>query len=194
MAKIRRKKALPVIGWREWVSLPDLGLDGIKAKIDTGARSSALHAFNLHTFELHGNPWIRFDVHPMQDGGPTVSASAEVVEMRNVRNPGGRRELRPVIRTPVSVLGRTWEIEVTLTPRWGMGFRMLLGRQAVRNHFLVDPGRSFFGERAQMELRVRAKKKHKKKASKKKLTSQGSSAKKVVKKKKRRRIEHGAAD
>lgn len=155
VAKIRRKKALPVIGWREWVSLPELGLDGIKAKIDTGARSSALHAFNLRAFEAHGAPWMRFDVHPMQHGGPTVVAEAEVVEMRRVRNPGGRRELRPVIRTPVSLLGQTWVIDITLTPRWGMGFRMLLGRQALRHHFLVDPGRSFFGERVEVERRVR---------------------------------------
>jgi hypothetical protein len=157
VAKIRRKKALPVIGWREWVSLPELGLDSIKAKIDTGARSSALHAFNLRAFTVDGVPWVRFDVHPMQHGGPTVQAEAAILEMRRVRNPGGRHELRPVIHTPVAVLGQTWEIDVTLTPRWGMGFRMLLGRQAVRHHFLVDPGRSFFGDRAEIERRVRHK-------------------------------------
>lgn len=157
VAKIRRKKALPVIGWREWVSLPELGLDKIKAKIDTGARSSALHAFNLRAFTVDGVSWVRFDVHPMQHGGPTVRAEAAIIDMRRVRNPGGRRELRPVIHTPVSVLGQTWEIEVTLTPRWGMGFRMLLGRQAVRHQFLVDGGRSFFGDRAEIERRIRYK-------------------------------------
>lgn len=155
VAKIRRKKALPVIGWREWVALPELGLGNIKAKIDTGARSSALHAFNLRAFTVDGVSWVRFDIHPMQHGGPTVRAEAAIVDMRRVRNPGGRRELRPVIHTPVSVLGRTWKIDVTLTPRWGMGFRMLLGRQAVRHHFLVDAGRSFFGDRAEIERRVR---------------------------------------
>lgn len=155
VAKIRRKKALPVIGWREWVALPELGLGNIKAKIDTGARSSALHAFNLRAFTVDGVSWVRFDVHPMQHGGPTVGAEAAIVDMRRVRNPGGRRELRPVIHTPVSVLGRTWKIDVTLTPRWGMGFRMLLGRQAVRHHFLVDAGRSYFGGHAEIERRVR---------------------------------------
>lgn len=155
MAKVRRKKALPVIGWREWVALPELGLDRLKAKIDTGARSSALHAFNVRTYTEDGVTWARFDVHPMQRGGPTVAVTAEVIDMRHVRNPGGRREHRPVIRTPVTLLGQTWDIDVTLTPRWGMNFRMLLGRAAVRHHFLVDPGRSFFGERPQIERRVR---------------------------------------
>lgn len=162
MAKVRRKKALPIIGWREWVSLPDLGLENIKAKIDTGARSSALHAFDLRAFTVGGVPWVRFRVHPMQHGGPTIEAEAEIIEMRRVRNPGGRRQLRPVIRTHVVLSDRQWEIDVNLTPRWGMGFRMLLGRQAVRRHFLVDPGRSFFGERLQIERRPNKTKKKKK--------------------------------
>ena len=161
MAKVLRKKALPIIGWREWVSLPDFGLENIKAKIDTGARSSALHAFDLRAFTVGGVPWVRFRVHPMQHGGPTVEAEAEITDMRRVRNPGGRRELRPVIRTHVELSDRRWEIDVTLTPRWGMGFRMLLGRQAVRRHFLVDAGRSFCGERLQIERRPNKKKKKK---------------------------------
>jgi len=158
VAKLLRKKAVPIIGWREWVSLPDLGLENIKAKIDTGARSSALHAFDLRAFMVGGVPWVHFHVHPMQHGGPTVEAEAEIIDMRRVLNPGGRRELRPVIRTPVVLSGRRWAIDVTLTPRWGMGFRMLLGRQAIRRRFLVDSGRSFFGERLRTE-RLAAKKK-----------------------------------
>lgn len=157
MAKVRRKKAIPVIGWREWVSLPGLGIDTIKAKIDTGARSSALHATNLTRFTRVGRPWMRFDVHPLQHGPTTIVAEAEVVDERRVRNPGGRSEMRPVIRTPIALLDLVWEIELTLTPRWGMGFRMLLGRQALRRRFLVDPGRSFFGKRPQIERRVREK-------------------------------------
>ncbi len=159
MAKVLRKKALPIIGWREWLSLPDLDLENIKAKVDTGARSSALHAFDLRAFTAGGVPWVHFRVHPMQHGGPTVEAEAEIIDMRRVLNPGGRRELRPVIRTRVVLADKRWEIDVTLTPRWGMGFRMLLGRQAVRRHFLVDPGRSFFGERLQTKRRRGAKKK-----------------------------------
>ena len=155
MGKVRRKKALPVIGWREWVSLPQLGLADIKAKIDTGARSSALHAVDLVAFHVDGAPWVRFDVHPLQQGALTVTVEAAIADERYVRNPGGRRELRPVIRTPVSLLGQTWDIDVTLTPRWEMSFRMLLGRQAVRQHFLVDAGRSFLGQRPEIERRVR---------------------------------------
>ncbi len=172
--RVRRVKALPVIGWREWVSLPDLGLDRIKAKIDTGARSSALHAINLHSFTRRGVAWVSFDVHPLQHGGETVRVQAELVDERSVRNPGGRSELRPVIHTTVVLFERSWEIDLTLTPRWGMGFRMLLGRQAVRNRFLVDPGRSFFGERDEIERRVRYRPTKKKSAAKRRQTPRNS--------------------
>jgi len=154
VAKIRRQKAIRVIGWREWISLPDLGIDTVKAKIDTGARTSALHAFHIERFTANGAPWVRFEVHPLQHGGPTVVAEAELFDERRVRNPGGRTEVRPVIRTPVELLGQSWDIDLTLTPRWGMGFRMLLGREAVKHRFLVDPGRSFFGERPEIERRL----------------------------------------
>ncbi|MGD8331016.1 MAG: RimK/LysX family protein [Acidobacteriota bacterium] len=165
---MRRKKALPVIGWREWVSLPDLGLRRIKAKIDTGARSSALHAINVETFRKRGADWVRFEVHPRQHGGPTIRTEAPIVDMRWVRNPGGRREHRPVIRTPLVLLGQEWDVDVTLTPRWGMNYRMLLGRQTVRHHFLVDPGRSFLGERDEIERRVRHRSDKRKKAKRSK--------------------------
>ena len=143
----RPKRQLAAVGWREWVSLPELGIDRIKAKIDTGARSSALHAFEIERFERNGTPWVRFSVHPEQHGGPTVVAEAELIDERRVRNPGGRTELRPVIRTPVELMGKLWPIELTLTPRWGMGFRMLLGRRAVRRRFLVNPGRSILSDK-----------------------------------------------
>jgi hypothetical protein len=155
VAKIRRKVAMPVIGWREWVGLPELGMDRIKAKIDTGARSSALHAFNVQMVEHGEVSRVRFDVQPTEDDDAMVTVETDLVEMRQVRNSGGGTEDRYVIHTPVSVLGQTWDIELTLTTRWEMGFRMLLGRQAVRNRFLVDPGRSFFGDRDELEKRVR---------------------------------------
>jgi hypothetical protein len=133
-----------VIGWREWVALPELGIRRIKAKIDTGARSSSLHAFDVRIFYRHAKPLVRFSVHPFQrNTRKTVTAEAEVLEFRKVRTSGGEETLRPVILTDVKVLGQQWKIELTLANRDTMGFRMLLGRQAVRERFLVHPGRSF---------------------------------------------------
>lgn len=142
----RRRR--PVIGWREWVGLPELGVEAIKAKIDTGARSSSLHAFDLERFTEKGVDMVRFAIHPVQRRRrPSVEAVVPVVDERVVRNPGGRAELRPVIVTKVSWNGRLWKVELNLTRRDEMGFRMLLGRQAVRRRFVVDPGRSFVGGR-----------------------------------------------
>lgn len=137
-----------VIGWREWVALPDLGIRAIKAKIDTGARSSALHAYDVELFTEGGRRMVRFRVHPLQrDARTSVAAAAPLLEERHVRNSGGGVELRPVIETPVKLLGKLWTIELTLTNRDAMGFRMLLGRQAVRGRFLVDPSTSYMGGR-----------------------------------------------
>ena len=135
---------LLVIGWREMVALPNLGISQIKAKIDTGARSSALHAFHLEKFQRDDQEMIRFQVHPYQrDSKHTVTAEAELLEYREVRNSGGKVQLRPVILTNVELDDVQWQIELTLTNRDVMGFRMLLGRQAVRKRFLVNPGKSF---------------------------------------------------
>ena len=133
-----------IIGWREWVSLPELSIHHIKAKIDTGARSSALHASSFTDFELDGRGMVQFRVHPIQR--PTVvgvDAVAPLFDERPVRNSGGRLELRRVIHTDVALGDQRWPIELTLTNRDAMGFRLLLGRQAVRNRFVVDAGRSF---------------------------------------------------
>lgn len=133
-----------IIGWREWIALPTLGVQAIKAKIDTGARSSALHAFAVERFERAGRAMVRFHAHPIQRNDDyIVTAEATLLEERMVRNSGGQEELRPVIETLVQVGGVVWAIELTLTNRDEMGFRMLLGRQAVRRRYLVDPGRSY---------------------------------------------------
>ena len=132
-----------IIGWREWVALPDFNIDAIKAKIDTGARSSALHAFNLKRFRRRGKRMVRFEIHPIQrTSRQAVEVEAEVIEDRMVRSSNGKVERRPVIRTSVRMYNRDWEIELTLTSRDEMGFRMLLGRHALRGQFLIDPGRS----------------------------------------------------
>lgn len=138
-----------MIGWREWIALPELGIDRIKAKIDTGARSSSLHAFDVreHTTPA-GVRMVRFVIHPVQrDTGVTVEAEAPLLARRTVRSSNGQTELRPVIRTTLRLLGRAWPIELNLTNRDAMGFRLLLGRQAVRRRLLVDAGASFVGER-----------------------------------------------
>ena len=133
-----------VIGWREWLALPDLEVPRIKVKVDTGAASSALHAVDVERFRRRGKTMVRFQVHPFQrDEGRTVEAVAEMIDERTVRDSGGKSERRPVIATRAKMRGRVWKIEVTLTRRDQMGFRMLLGRSALRGRFLVDPRRSF---------------------------------------------------
>lgn len=132
------------MGWREWVALPQLNLPHIKAKIDTGARTSALHAIDVHIFEEGGQQRVRFCVHPHQrDTRQTLLIEADLIERRQVRSSNGVAETRPVILTPVEVQGSQWLIEVTLTNRKTMGFRLLLGRQALQHRYGVDPGRSF---------------------------------------------------
>lgn len=140
---------LPVIGWREWIELPDLGIRRIKAKVDTGARSSSLHAYSLETFEQAGQEYVRFKVHPQQrKTDEVVEAVAKILEYRSVRSSSGKAAMRPVIITNVVLLGLTWPVELTLANRDAMGFRMLLGREAFRRRFLVDAGRSYRGGRA----------------------------------------------
>ena len=138
-----QREPMWIIGWREWVALPDFNVEAIKAKIDTGARSSALHAFNLKRFRRRGKRMVRFQIQPIQrTARQAVEVEAEVIEDRQVRSSNGKVERRPVIRTSVRMHNRDWEIELTLTSRDEMGFRMLLGRHALRGQFLIDPGRS----------------------------------------------------
>jgi hypothetical protein len=148
------QEQLPVIGWREYVALPELGILEVKAKIDTGARSSALHALDIEIFEHDGKMMVRFKVHPYQrDCHRTIIAQAELLDQRQVRNSGGQANLRPVILTTVELGGNAFPIELTLTNRHMMSFRMLLGRQAVRQRFLVDAGRSFLQSRTESNKR-----------------------------------------
>lgn len=138
-------KTLKRIGWREWIHLPDLGISRIKAKIDTGARTSSLHAFDFEVFSRRGVDMVRFKVHPLQrNTRRTVEAEAPLVDLRRVRNSGGAEDERLVIHTTAELMGVSWPIEVTLARRDVMGFRMLLGRQAIRHRFVVDPGRSYY--------------------------------------------------
>ena len=140
----RRKRAPFTVGWREMVALPDLGVTRIKAKIDTGARTSAVHATRIRHERVEGEPWVRFVVHPEQRShGVVVDAFAPLLETRAIRSSNGETQERPVILTTVALGDHRWPIELTLTARPQMGFCMLLGRTALRRHALVDPGRSY---------------------------------------------------
>ena len=136
--------AQATIGWREWAALPDLNLPAIKAKIDTGARTSALHAFLIEPYVVDSVDMLRFLIHPIQHNHDfQVECHAPVYDFREVTDSGGHREMRYVIQSKVVIGESTWPIELTLTNRDTMRFRMLLGRRAMENRFLVDPGASY---------------------------------------------------
>jgi len=148
------KPVLPVIGWREWISLPNLGVNAIKVKVDTGARSSSLHAIKQNIFERDGEKWVRFQINPVQHKtGNKIKAEAKILEFRSVRSSSGVAEMRPVIKTHIRLLDLVWPIELTLSNRDAMGFRMLLGRQAFRHKFLVDASRSYYGGKPKKQIK-----------------------------------------
>jgi ribosomal protein S6--L-glutamate ligase len=134
----------PVLGKEEWCALPELGLPAIKVRVDSGAKTSSLHAFNLHEFEEEGRKYVHFDIHPVQDDRKTIhSCRGRVIDQRSVKNSGGDKERRLVISTPITLGDKSWDIEITLTNRDAMGYRMLLGREAMVGRALIDPDASF---------------------------------------------------
>jgi hypothetical protein len=138
------KQQPEIIGWREWVGLPELGIPAIKAKVDTGARTSALHAYYVTPFDRDGKPWVRFGLHPLQKDSLTcIECEAPVKDVRLVTDSGGHREQRVVIETSLLIKGIYMPIEMTLTDRENMRFRMLLGRSALKQGFWVDSSKSF---------------------------------------------------
>jgi len=137
------KTVKTTLGWREWAALPTLGLPAIKVKIDTGARTSSLHAFRIKPFKTGGRKYVRFMVYPVQhEREVVVSCVAEVTDRRYIRDSSGRREFRYIIKSVIRMDGKNWEIEISLTNRAKMNFRMLLGRSAMRG-MRIAPRRSF---------------------------------------------------
>ncbi|MDD2815550.1 MAG: ATP-dependent zinc protease [Thiotrichaceae bacterium] len=134
-----------IIGWREWLSLPELGIPTIRAKIDTGARTSALHAFKIEAFEKNGEAWVRFYLHPYKRRREyVVMCESAIVEQRHVTDSGGHREQRYVIATQLNMGDHLLNVELSLTNRASMRYLMLLGRTALRDaHLVVDSAHSY---------------------------------------------------
>ena len=136
-------RSFPVLGWKEWVALPELGVPRIKCKADTGARTSALHAFYVEEFEENSVRRVRFGLHPEQNSTDAeIHCVADIIDTRNVTDSGGHTESRIVILSPLVIGNQTWPIEITLTNRDTMRYRMLLGRAAIEDNFVVDAGAS----------------------------------------------------
>lgn len=134
------------VGWREWVGFPELGISRIKAKVDTGARTSALHAYDFEPFDRDGERWLRFRVHPRQKNDEIeVECQAPLVDWREVKSSTGDVTERPVVLTELEWMGERWPIELTLVRRDSMGFRLLIGREAMRKRWIVDPATSYVG-------------------------------------------------
>lgn len=141
---MKRVREIQEIGWREYVSLPQLEIPVVKAKVDTGARTSALHVSEVRYVKRRGKTYVRFLVHPRQKSTrPAVRCEAPLLEYRVVRSSNGARSVRPVIQTAIQIGDQSWDIELTLVNRDQMGFRMLLGRNGVLPGLRVNPHRSY---------------------------------------------------
>ncbi len=144
--KKKARKAVTEIGWREFVAMPDLGISRFRAKIDTGARTSALHATNQRVFTKEGEKWIEFHV-PVPGTPRTTRCSMPLAGVRRIKNTSGLAEERYIVKTKLVLGGRRWPIELSLADRENMGFDLILGRTAIRGRkLLVDPGRSYLVE------------------------------------------------
>ncbi|MGV3713471.1 ATP-dependent zinc protease family protein [Pseudolysinimonas sp.] len=151
-----RSHSNTLAGWREWVQLPSIGVPWIKAKLDTGARTSSLHAYKIKVFERDGDEWVRFRVRPWQESAEDETlVECPVHDRRNVRSSSGHVQERIVVLMRITLIGREIDAEVTLSNRDAMGFRMLIGREALRRGFAVASGRSFLGGRAPKDVRRR---------------------------------------
>jgi len=129
-----------VIGSDEWCAFPTLNIPAIKARVDSGAKTSSMHAINILRFTRDDEHWVSFEVHPLQKNRKvTVHCEAPLIDQRVIKSSSGDKEQRPVIRVPLSLGDKIWDAEVTLTNRDSMGYRMLLGREAMKGRILIDP-------------------------------------------------------
>ena len=146
----RKKNSLKgklLVGWCEWCELPNLNLPPLQVKIDSGARTSALHAVDIEAFERDGQKFVKFKIHPHQDDDNVfIACEAAVVDERHITSSNGQKELRYVIKTLCRIGNKAWEIELTLTNRSLMRFRMLLGRRAMEGNIIIDPGAKYLNQ------------------------------------------------
>lgn len=141
-----------IISWREWVSFPDLGVEAIKVKVDTGARTSSIHAFRIKEFTQDGELYVKFLLHPLQKKKrPELVCTARVADKRVITSSNGERQRRIIIVTTLNMAGDRWPIEISLAARDQMSFRALLGREAIRGRFLVNPAGSYKLENLDMK-------------------------------------------
>jgi len=139
-----KPSTLKVVGWREWVAFPDFGGPSVRAKVDTGARTSAIHARNIKISKEDGREIADFDIYPHQRDAQTVlHCRAPIIARRRIRNSGGAIQDRVIVRTPIRIGEDVFDIDLSLTRRDRMGYRMLLGRRALKNRYVVDSGRSY---------------------------------------------------
>lgn len=143
-----------VIGSEEWCAFPSLGIPAVKARIDSGAKTSSLHAIHIRHFTRDGEKWVSFEVHPLQRNRKiTVHCEAKVIDQRVVKSSSGDKEKRSVIQSTLMLGEKTWQVELTLTDRDSMGYRMLLGREAMNGRILIDPeGLCLQGDRLKSDL------------------------------------------
>lgn len=142
--RARRTANRAIIGWREWAALPELGVDRINAKIDTGAKTSAIHAFRTKQIETEDGPVVEFFVHPRRRRKkPEIFCRAPLIDTRLIKSSNGQTEERFVIETPLRMGDQTWKIELSLTNRDAMGYRILIGRDALAKRFLIQSDASY---------------------------------------------------
>ncbi len=129
-----------IIGNQEWCAFPELGIPAIKARIDSGAKTSSIHAFNISAYVKNDIDWVSFEVHPVKRNDEIlIRCECPIVDIRDVKSSSGTSETRYVISTPMSLGGSVWDAELTLSDRDAMGYRMLLGREAMNGRLVIDP-------------------------------------------------------